>query len=104
MVGACQYSKPAYITDALLDKAVQDYNSILRLPEAQQTQLQNVENWVLGNKPLVRSESGCFLNMSIDTDYVALGVAERNDRSGLEAVVESILKTFPSVGRLVSLS
>jgi arginine deiminase len=74
---------------------------MLQLPEPQRAQRQNVENWVLGNKPLVRSESGCFLNMSNDTDYVALGVAQRSDRSGLETLAELALRTFPSVRRLV---
>ncbi|KAG5765768.1 hypothetical protein H9Q72_006170 [Fusarium xylarioides] len=73
---------------------------MLQLPEPQRAQRQNVENWVLGNKPLVRSESGCFLNMSSDTDYVALGVAQRSDRSGLETLAELALRTFPSVRRL----
>nr|RBQ91818.1 hypothetical protein FVER53263_12493 [Fusarium verticillioides] len=84
--------------------AIQDYNSMLQLPEPQRAQRQNVENWVLGNKPLVRSESGCFLNMSNDTDYVALGVAQRSDRSGLETLAELALRTFPSVRRLFSTS
>lgn len=57
----------------------------------------------MGNKPLVRSESGCFLNMSNDTDYVALGVAQRSDQSGLESLAELALRTFPSVRRLVGL-
>ncbi|KAF4943879.1 hypothetical protein FGADI_13095 [Fusarium gaditjirri] len=81
------------------DNAVQDYNNMLRLPEAQPGQRQNVENWVLGNKPLVRSESTCFLNMSTDTDYIALGVPDKSDRSALESTLELMLRTFPSIGR-----
>ncbi|RBR26062.1 uncharacterized protein FIESC28_01090 [Fusarium coffeatum] len=88
------------ITDGWSDKAVQDYNNMLRLPEAHEAQRQNVENWFAGNKPLVRSESACFLNMSVETDYVALGVSERCDRSRLEKVLEWGLRTFPRVGRL----
>ncbi|KAG9502105.1 hypothetical protein J7337_007821 [Fusarium musae] len=38
--------------------------------------------------------------MSNDTDYVALGVAQRSDRSGLETLAELALRTFPSVRRL----
>jgi hypothetical protein len=87
-------------TFELYDKAVQDYNGMLRLPEAHETQRQNVENWFMGNKPLVRSESSCFLNMSIDTDYVSLGVSEKNDRSNLEAMLESGLRTFPRIAKL----
>lgn len=41
--------------------------------------------------------------MSNDTDYVALGVAQRSDRSGLESLAELALRTFPSVRRLVGL-
>ncbi|KAF5012412.1 hypothetical protein FDECE_1541 [Fusarium decemcellulare] len=99
-----QNALPCFSTNRPSDKAVQDYNSMLRLPEAQCGQRQNVENWVLGNRPLVRSESACFLNMSIETDYVALGVAEKSDRSGLETMLELVLRTFPSLRRLFSTS
>ncbi|KAF5589967.1 hypothetical protein FPCIR_6596 [Fusarium pseudocircinatum] len=42
--------------------------------------------------------------MSNDTDYVALGVAQRSDRSGLETLAELALRTFPSVRRLFATS
>jgi hypothetical protein len=76
---------------------------MLRLPEAHSRQRQSVENWVLGNKPLVRSESAPFLNMSTDADYVALGIAEKSDRSGLELMLEMVLRAFPRLARRVRL-
>ena len=74
---------------------------MLRLPEAHQTQKQNVENWYLGNKPLVRSESGCYMNCTRGHDYIAL-TAKDTDRAGLETLVDIAMKAFPNVARRVS--
>ncbi len=74
---------------------------MLRLPEAHKTQKQNVKNWYLGNKPLVRSESGCYMNCTRGHDYIAL-TAKDADRAGLETLVDILMKAFPSVARHVS--
>ena len=86
---------------AVADKAVQDYNNILQLPEAQTGQLQSVQNWVLGNKPLVRSESLCFIETLSARDHIALG-RDKSDRAGLEVLVDLAAKSFPGIARRVS--
>jgi len=84
------------------DRAVIEYHSMLALPQAQRGHRRSVENWFNGNKPLVRSESSCFLGSLEDEDYVALR-ADESESAGLEALLEITLKAFPSVARLVSL-
>ncbi len=74
---------------------------MLRLPEAQKNQRQSVENWVLGNKPLVRSESTCFLDNAMTKDRVVLG-RDQSDQSGLETLLESALRAFPGTSSQVS--
>ena len=83
------------------DKCVQNCHAMLRLPEAHKMQKQNVENWYLGNKPLVRSESGCYMNCNRGHDYIAL-TAKETDRAGLETLVDITMKAFPRVARHVS--
>ena len=83
------------------DKCVQNCHAMLRLPEAHKTQKQNVENWYLGNKPLVRSESGCYMNCTCGHDYIAL-TAKDTDRAGLETLVDITMKAFPNVAKHVS--
>ncbi|KAI1174285.1 hypothetical protein F4777DRAFT_580102 [Nemania sp. FL0916] len=87
----------------IYDKSVQDFNTILQLPEARTRQRQSVKNWFLGNKPLVRSESKCFLNADIDRDYVSLGMVE-SDRAGLEALFDAAINVFPSFARKLCVS
>jgi hypothetical protein len=77
-----------------------EYHSVLTLPQAQRGHRQSVENWVIGNKPLVRSESACFLGSLVDEDYVALR-ADEPDTAGLEALLEIALKAFPSIAKYV---
>ena len=83
------------------DRGVQDFSAVLRLAEAQRTQKQNVENWFLGNKPLVRSESACYMDCARDDDYIAL-LSKETDTSGLETLVDRTMKAFPNVARRVS--
>lgn len=85
----------------LYDRSVQDYHAMLRLPEAHETQKHNVDNWFRGNKPLVRSESDCFIKCTSDKDYVALTV-KNTDRAGLESLLDKVVRIFPNVARLVS--
>jgi hypothetical protein len=73
---------------------------MLALPKAQTKHRQSVENWIDGNKPLVRSESACFLGSLADDDYVALKVDE-TDWAGLESLLEVALKTFPKIAKQV---
>ncbi|KAK4695582.1 hypothetical protein P7C71_g2194, partial [Lecanoromycetidae sp. Uapishka_2] len=80
------------------DKCVQNCHAMLRLPEAHKTQKQNVENWYMGNKPLVRSESGCYLGCTRGHDYFAL-TAKNTDRAGLETLVDITMRAFPDVAR-----
>ncbi|MCJ1460960.1 hypothetical protein MMC28_011342 [Mycoblastus sanguinarius] len=81
------------------DRCVQDCHAMLRLPEAHRTQKQNVENWYMGNKPLVRSESAFYMNCTRGHDYVAL-TPKDTDRAGLETLVDLTMRTFPNVARL----
>lgn len=83
-----------------LDRCVQDFNAMLQLPEPRERQRQSLENWFLGNKPLVRSESKCFQNITVDKDYVALGNVEK-DRAGLESLLDFAVKVFPNISRRV---
>jgi Fe-S oxidoreductase len=71
------------------------------LPQAQSRHLESIENWFDGNKPLVRSESGCYHQIRNETDYVALE-KEQNERAYLEILLELGLRTFPKLGNLVS--
>lgn len=73
---------------------------MLALPQSEPRHRQSVENWINGNKPLVRSESACFLERLNDEDYIALGVDEP-DTAGLEALLETSLKAFPKIARHV---
>ena len=83
------------------DRCVQSYHGMLRLPEALKMQKQSVKHWYVGNKPLVRSESGCYMNCTHDHDYFALK-AKAADRAGLETLVDVAMKMFPNVARHVS--
>ena len=83
------------------DECVQNCHGMLRLPEAHKTQKQNVENWCVGNKPLVRSESACYVDCTRGRDYIAVA-AKDTDRAGLETLVDATMKAFPNVARHVS--
>jgi len=74
---------------------------MLALPQAQTKHRQSLDNWVNGNKPLVRSESTCFVGSLEDEDYVALRPDEP-DTAGLEALLEMSLKAFPKLSKNVS--
>lgn len=74
---------------------------MMQLPEANDQQKQNVENWVLGNKPLVRSESTCYTSSSDYKDYIVL--AGNDDIDGLETLLDSALDFFPTLSSYVSL-
>ena len=82
------------------DRCLQDYHAMLRLPEAHRTQKQNVENWFTGNKPLVQSESACYINLARVHDYIAL-TPKGTDRAGLESLVDFTMRTCPSFARHV---
>ncbi|CAM1506162.1 Fc.00g058030.m01.CDS01 [Cosmosporella sp. VM-42] len=80
-----------------------DYNAMLQLPEAKHKQRQSVTNWFLHNRPLVRSESACFLDMLSAKDYIAIGAVDR-DKVGFEALLELAVQTFPGIARRLSIS
>ena len=83
-----------------LEKAVLEYQSMLALPQAESKNRRSVENWFNGNKPLVRSESGCFMGGLEDEDYVALK-AGQTDSAGLEDLLDIAVKAFPRIARYV---
>lgn len=87
----------------IYDKAVLDFNNMLRLPEAQHMQCQSVHNWVVGNKPLVRSESSCYLACLESEDYVVLGQDE-SEKAGMESLIDVMMKSLPAVARHFSIS
>ncbi len=57
---------------------------------------------ILGNKPLVRSESGCFPHDMTGLDHVVLGM-EVGDRAGMEALLDVFVKAFPRIAGRVRL-
>ncbi|TVY87796.1 hypothetical protein LAWI1_G005850 [Lachnellula willkommii] len=83
------------------DRAVLVYHNMLALPQAQTQHRQSLEDWVNGNKPLVRSESTCFVGSLKDEDYVTLRPDEP-DTAGLEALLEMSLKAFPKLFKHIS--
>ncbi|KAI1083597.1 hypothetical protein F5B20DRAFT_527675 [Whalleya microplaca] len=78
------------------NEAVHRFDSMLRLPEARERHCQSVYNWVDGNKPLVRSESACYLGCLEHEDYIVLGFDE-SDKAGMESLIDVIAKKFPAV-------
>ena len=74
---------------------------MVQLPEAHQAQKQNVKNWYAGNKPLVRSESVCYMDCTRGHDHVAF-TAKDTDRAGLQTLVDITIKAFPNIARHVS--
>jgi hypothetical protein len=77
-----------------------EYKQMLTLPQAQDNHRHSVRNWVDGNKPLVRSESSCFLNNTEGNDFVSLET-ENGDRTGLETLLEMSVRRFPRISRMV---
>jgi len=73
------------------------------LPEPQSKHRQSIARWVFGNKPLVRSESACFLANLQDSDFVALSPPE-DDNAVLEDALDWALKRFPRFSALLSSS
>jgi hypothetical protein len=73
------------------------------LPQAQIRHRQSVEYWVDGNKPLVRSESGCILGSLCEEDYISVR-AEDSDRGGLETLFDIIVKAYPRLAKMVRAS
>ncbi|CAG8978972.1 hypothetical protein HYALB_00012255 [Hymenoscyphus albidus] len=94
------YLNTSFIADGViygcLDKAVQEFTNMLRLPEVQVRQHQSVYNWFIGNKPLVRSESACYLNCLEGDEYVILGTNE-HDKAGMEALLDLVVQNFPGL-------
>lgn len=82
------------------DKHVLAYHQLMCLPEAQTKHRRSLAHWVDGNKPLVRSESACFIGSLNDNDFVILSPPEE-DQAVPEAALDWALKTFPRLSALV---
>jgi hypothetical protein len=61
-----------------VDNAVIRYQTLLQLPLASASDKESVRDWVLGEKPLVRSESQIFLENEDESDIVALQPSDNN--------------------------
>ncbi|KAK0701330.1 hypothetical protein B0H67DRAFT_595851 [Lasiosphaeris hirsuta] len=85
------------------DKSLLAYNQLICLPEPQARHRQSIAHWVYGNKPLVRSESACFLGSLQDNDFLTLSPPE-DDHAILEEVLDWALKTFPRLSAMLSSS
>jgi hypothetical protein len=79
---------------------------MLALPPAQPQHRQSITHWVQRYKPLVRSESSCFLvaDLRQQDDFVALGTGAGADRGGIEALLELLLKAWPRLAKLVCMA
>lgn len=51
-------------------------------------------------KPLVRSESGCYLESLHEDDFLNLGPNE-TEHGGLESLLDTLLRRFPALSNLV---
>ncbi|KAK0659741.1 hypothetical protein QBC41DRAFT_44690 [Cercophora samala] len=85
------------------DKHLLGYYQLMCLPEAQTKHRQSIAHWVDGNKPLVRSESACFIGSLNDNDFVTLSPPD-DDQAVPEVVLDWALKTFPRLSALLSSS
>ncbi|KAI1824728.1 hypothetical protein F4861DRAFT_231373 [Xylaria intraflava] len=85
---------------ASYDEAVRRFHEMRCLPAAQDYNLESVENWFIGNKPLARSESGCYMNISRSSDHLVIGPKEC-DRAAPERLVDFGLRKFPILGKIV---
>lgn len=83
-----------------LDKAMLDFNSMLRLSEAQHKQRQSVYNWFMGNKPVVRSESSCYMACLGHEDYVIPGM-DQSEKAGMESLIDVVVRRLPAVAKQV---
>ena len=82
------------------DRTVIQYQQMLALPQATPRNRQSVKNWIEGNKPLVRSESICFLENSGDNDFVAPR-GDTGDEGLLEALIEVLGSHVPGLMKYV---
>ena len=76
---------------------------MIALPAARKKHRRSVYNWVNGNKPVVRSESGSFLEAVAGEDYVTLG-SEGPDRSGFEILLDNVAQKWPLLANYVSVA
>jgi hypothetical protein len=73
---------------------------MIALPRARKRHRRSVHNWVMGNKPVVRSESAALITAPIAKDYIALN-AEDSDSAGFELFFDCTLQAFPHLARYV---
>jgi hypothetical protein len=74
---------------------------MLSIPTARKKHRRSVENWVTGNRPLVRSETASFLESTNCGEKMALR-ANNSDRGGLETIFDVLVLTYPKLARYVS--
>ncbi|KAI1503802.1 hypothetical protein F5X99DRAFT_90301 [Biscogniauxia marginata] len=80
------------------DQAVAEFHALKCLPSTPRRHRQSIQNWIFGNKPLVRSESTCYLDDSEDDGFVTIG-PEDTDRAIPETILDIGLKTFPRISK-----
>ncbi|KAF2829601.1 hypothetical protein CC86DRAFT_464136 [Ophiobolus disseminans] len=83
------------------DQSVLRFQQMLALPKASTRHRRSVYNWFNGNKPIVRSESRCFVDAIHDDDYVAVH-GDDADRAGLEALFDHLVRAWPRLARTIS--
>ncbi|KAF8848260.1 hypothetical protein BDZ45DRAFT_290779 [Acephala macrosclerotiorum] len=82
------------------DRSVCEYRQMLAIPEAEPNQRRNVKNWVHGTKPLVKSESACFIENLEDKEFITLK-PDGADNGILESLLELGIRKFPKVSNLL---
>jgi hypothetical protein len=72
------------------------------IPSASQRHRRSVFNWVNGNRPVVRSESHCLLNIMDSDDYIIVN-DDNVDKAGLESLFDYIIQSWPYLAGAVGL-
>ena len=85
----------------LLDQAISEFHTVKGLPLTPEWHRESVQNWISGHKPLVRSESRCYLNASEYGDLVTIGPGDP-DRAIPETLLDIGVKAFPGISKYVS--
>ncbi|KAI1208288.1 uncharacterized protein F4807DRAFT_158633 [Annulohypoxylon truncatum] len=82
------------------DQAIAGFHTIKALQSTPDRHVQSVLNWVFGHKPLVRSESKCYLGSSGRGDFVTIA-PDDPERAIPEALLDMGVRTFPSISKYV---
>ncbi|KAI0411723.1 hypothetical protein F5X98DRAFT_42475 [Xylaria grammica] len=79
---------------ATYDQTVLQFQRMRGLPAASPANILSVQNWFDGTKPLVRSESACYLSENGLGDFVMAG-PEDADRAIPESLLDLVIRAAP---------